>query len=206
MIDKLKQILKEKNIKLIIFGETHGFLEDNKFQEEIINVFKPNLFLYEMLEETSLDTKEQIEDFLLKQDSEDFSIISTFGELKNTIDVAKKHNISIRGMDIKNMLRKDKTFLTKFELTEEDVKIEERILKEREEKQKQQILLNLQEGNRVFASTGAYHIRPDSPLLNLNLNYLVIYPAYNGEQVFEPPVDFKKENVGFEVKEIMPHE
>jgi hypothetical protein len=205
MLNKLKKILEEKDIRLIIFGETHGFLEDNKFQEEIINLFKPKLFLYELLEETSLETEEQINNFLMKPDSEDFSIISTFGELKSTIEIVKKHNLPIKGIDIKNMLRKDKTFLTKLELTEEEIKLEEKILKEREEKQKQQILLNLQKENKVIVSTGAYHLREGSLLLNLNLNYLVVYPAYNGEQVFEPPADFERESVSFEVREIVPH-
>ena len=203
MLYKLKQILKEKDINLIIFGETHGFLEDNKYQEEIINLFKPNIFLYEMLEETSLKTKEQIDSFLLNEDSRDFSVISTFGELKNTIKLAKKHNLPIEGIDIKNMLRKDKSFLTAIELSDEEIKIEEEILKKREEKQNQKILSHLKEGERIFVSVGAYHLRDESPLVNIKSNYLIIYPIYNGEQIFEPPTDFKKENVSFEVKEIV---
>ncbi|MAG50082.1 hypothetical protein CL621_00385, partial [archaeon] len=122
MIEKLKEILREKKINLIIFGETHGFLDDDKIQEEIIQYFKPTIFLYEMLEETKLLTTDKQKEFLKESNEKDFSVISTFGELKKTINLATKYNLPIVGNDIKNMCRENKDFLKKTELSEEEIK------------------------------------------------------------------------------------
>lgn len=201
MLDKLRKILDNKNIRLIIFGETHGFLDDSKIQKDVLKIFKPDIFLYEMLEESSLTTESEKNDFLNEPDDKDFSVISKFGELKNTVSIAKEYNLPIEGMDIKNMLRENKDFMAKTNFSDEEIKEEEKILKKREEFQMQKILSYLNKNNKVFASTGAYHLREDSPLSNINSEYLIIYPAYNGEQLFEPPEDFDIKNVSFEIKE-----
>jgi hypothetical protein len=198
---KLSEILKQRQIKLIIFGETHSFLDDNAIQEEIIRLFKPTIFLYEMLEETKLISIEQQKEFLKQHDEKDFSIISTFGELKKTIELANKYNLPIIGSDIKDMCRKDKRFLNKIELAEEDIKDEEEILLKREIKQKEKIIHLFQKREIILATTGAFHLREDSPLLDLDIdNYLVIYPAYEGKQLFEPPKNFSQDKVTFEIK------
>jgi len=202
MIEKLKKILENKKINLILFGETHGFLDDNSIQEEIIKIFKPTIFLYEMLEETNLFTIEEHEEFLKQPDEKDFSVISIFGELKKTVALANKHNLPIVGSDIRNMCRENKDFLKKTELSKEEMKIEEDILKKREERQVQEMLSHLKKGKKVLATTGAFHLRQDSPLLNLKENYLIIYPTYNGEQIFTPPENFDIKSVTFDIKEI----
>lgn len=201
MLDKLRKILDNKNIRLIIFGETHGFLDDSKIQKDVLKIFKPDIFLYEMLEESSLTTESEKNDFLNEPDDKDFSVISKFGELKNTVSIAKEYNLPIEGMDIKNMLRENKDFMAKTNFSDEEIKEEEKILKKREEFQMQKILSYLNKNNKVFASTGAYHLREDSPLSNIDSEYLIIYPAYNGEQLFEPPEDFDIKNVSFEIME-----
>ncbi|MEN7982122.1 MAG: hypothetical protein ABFQ65_01600 [Nanoarchaeota archaeon] len=205
MIKKLKkelsEILKNKKINLIIFGETHSFLDDNLIQEEIIKLFHPNVFLYEMLEDTELTNPAEQISFLEQSENKDFSVISKFGELKNTINLAHKYNLPIIGSDIKNMCRKNKDFLKKAKITDEDIKIEEEILLNRENAQKAKIADLVQNGKKVLATTGAFHLRKDSPLLNLNLDtYLIIYPAYESEQLFEPPENFSIDKVTFEIK------
>lgn len=199
---KLRQLLNEKNINLIIFGETHGFLKDELIQEKIVEVFKPDLFVYEMLEESKLETPNDRNIFLNEQDSKEFSVISTYGELKPTIRIAKKHNIPIIGNDIKNMCRTDRNFSTRTELSEEEIAVEEEILSKRELKQ-MSILKDLSSKRRIFATTGAFHIREDSPLLRIPSNYLIVYPTYFGEQIFEPPENFDEKKVTIEVKEIV---
>lgn len=205
MIEKLKTLLKEKNINLILFGETHGFLEDSKFQENIINEFKPTIFLYEMLEETRLLDKEDKEDFLMKPDGEEFSVISHFGELKKTVQLAKEKALPIEGMDIKDMCRENKDFLKNLDPTSEEIKREEEILLKREQRQVNVIISNLKKGEKVFATTGAFHLRKDSPLLNIGENFVIVYPSYKGEQIMGPTEDMKLEEISFEVREITSH-
>jgi len=195
---------KIENKKLIIFGETHGFLDDLKIQEEIIGLFQPTILLYEMLEETELLTPENQNEFLNLPDEKDFSIISTVGELKKTISLAKKYNLPIVGIDIKNMCREDRAFLTKTKLTKEEQKSEEEILEKRERIQVKRIRDYLKKEEKVFVTTGAFHLRKDSPLLEID-NSAIIYPAYEGKQLFEPPEGFDIKKVTFEVKEITSH-
>jgi len=195
---------KFKNKKLVIFGETHGFLNDAKIQKEIITLFQPTIFLYEMLEETELLATDDKIKFLNQPNDKEFSIISIVGELKPTIKLANKHDLPIAGMDIKNMCRKNKYFLTKTKLTEEEQKNEEEILEKREKMQVKKILEHLNAGKKVFASTGAFHLRKNSPLLKIN-NSLIIYPAYEGKQLFDPPENFDIKKVTFKLKEIASH-
>jgi hypothetical protein len=201
---KLTETLRKKEINLIIFGETHGFLDDNSIQEEIIKIFKPTLFLYELLEETKLLSKEKQEEFLKQPNEKDFSIISTFGELKKTIKLAKSYSLPIIGNDIKNLGRENKDFLKKTELTAEEIKIEKEILSKREEKQSKEIINFFNKREKILVTTGAFHLRKKSPLLNLYLSesYLIIYTSYKGKQIFEPPEDFDISKVVFEIKEI----
>lgn len=200
--NKLRQILNRKDINLIIFGETHGFLEDNQVQKKIIEIFKPDLFLYEMLEESKLESEDEQNIFLNEPDSKEFSIISIYGELKPTIRVAKNFNLPIIGNDVKNMGRVDRSFSTRTELSREEIKSEEEILSKRELKQ-MSILKDLSKKKKIFATTGAFHIREDSPLLKIQGNYLIVYPAYLGEQIFEPPENFDEKKVTIEVREIV---
>jgi len=200
--NKLRQILSKGNTNLIIFGETHGFLEDGIIQEKIIEIFKPDIFVYEMLEESKLETSQDQEIFLNEQDFKEFSVISTYGELKPTIRIARKNNIPIVGNDIKNMCRTDRDFLKRTELSNDEIKIEEEILSKRELKQ-MSVLKNLSNTKKILATTGAFHIRADSPLLEIQNNYLIVYPAYFGEQIFKPPENFDEKKVTIEVKEIV---
>jgi hypothetical protein len=208
MIENLKtqlsEILKEKKISLIIFGETHGFLDDNKIQEEIIKIFKPDIFLYEMLEETELISETQKNKFLEEKNNKDFSVISNFGELKKTIALAKKYHLPILGNDIKNMCRENRDFLKKNNLTEEEIREEKTILENREIRQSQKIITLSNENKKILSTTGAFHLRKDSPLLNLNIgkSYLIIYPVYNGEQLFEPPEDFDIKKISIKIEKI----
>jgi len=204
----LKKELSKQDINLIIFGETHGFLDDFSVQEEIIKIFNPNIFLYERLEEETLFSEKEKQNFLNQETDKDFSVISTFGDLKKTISLAAKYNLLIKGNDIKNMSRENKDFLKKIELTKEEEKLEEEILSEREKKQVQGILDSLKKGNKIFASTGAYHLREDSPLIYIQdaIPYLLIYFAYEDRQLFEPPENLDLSKLSLTIKRIFKDE
>ncbi len=183
------EIINSKNIKLIIFGETHGALEDTKIQEKIISAIKPNYFLYELLEDKSLPTIKEIKDFLNKKDNEDFSIISKYKDLKPTILLAQSKNIPLIGCDIKNLGRKNTDFRSIKIITSKIAKKEEDLLKLRENRQGEVILDHLNKSNILFVSVGAYHLRKDSYLLNnlSKVRYIKVYPSIFGQPLFEPP-------------------
>ena len=94
----------------------------------------------------------------------------------------------------------DKKILAKSKLTKEELRIEKEIIFKREKKQAEIIRKNLKMGEKVFATTGAFHLRKDSPLLNLQENYVIIYPIYSGNQLFAPPKNFDSKKVGLKIK------
>lgn len=208
MIKKFQKHLKEEldknKIRLIIFGETHGFLDDFSVQEEIIKIFNPNIFLYERLEEETLSSDKEKQNFLNQEEDKDFSVISTFGDLKKTILLATKYNLPIKGNDLKNMGRENKDFLKKIELTKEEENLEEEILFKREKRQVQGILDSLKNKEKTFVSVGAYHLRKDAPLLKVKnaIPYLLIYFAYDGKQLFEPPENLDLGRLSLTIKRI----
>lgn len=200
-IEGLKNYLQSKNIRLVLFAETHGLINEIPIQEEIIKNINPTCYLYELLEEESLITEEEKDNFLIKPNNENFSIISTFEDLKPTILLAKKYNLPLMGIDIKNMLRKDKNFLAKTSLSEEDLIIENEIMKKREIRQKEIIIKYLSEYlGVIFVSVGVYHLRKDSELFKeLNQDALIVIPYVNGSSLN----DLKSE--GISKKEVVYH-
>lgn len=188
----LKKFIESNKIKVILFAETHGFLDELPIQDKIISEVSPKFYLYEMLEEEELINKEKQLSFLSEKDEKDFSIISKFGELKKVIRLALKYNLKLVGCDIKNMCRKDKDFLKQKTLTSEEIK-EEEILRKRELHQKEIIeKCSIKSDKPVFVSLGAYHLRKDSPLMLLD-NFIIIVPLFDGEQIFgEEGIENKK--------------
>ena len=155
--EELADFIRSKNIRLILFAETHGFLNEIPIQKKIIQSANPDFFLYEMLEESKILNIEDAQRFLSKPDNKDFSVISTYKELKPTIRLAKSFNLPIIGCDIKNMCQKDKSWLKK-KFSREEVKA---LIKKRELRQSKIINQYTSKG-MVFASLGAYHLRRGS--------------------------------------------
>src|SRR3989344_5733683 len=172
----VKKFMELNKVKIIFFAETHGILDESMVQDKIVSQLKPTCYLYELLEEEKLISGIDFIKFLEKNDSERFSIISSFGELKPTINLAKKYNLPLIGCDIKNMYRKNKDFLKEIDKTEE-----ERIMLNRERKQVEVIKKSLiQDGIPIFVSVGAFHLRKDSLLFKeTELNHIVVYPLIN---------------------------
>ena len=139
---KLEDLKKITNLEgmIFLFGETHRFINDLAVQKDILKEINAEYYLYEMLEETKLLTNKEKDIFLKKSDDKDFSIISKYGELKPIIALSKELNLKLIGCDIKDMCRKDRSFLTKTELSPNDIKIENGILIKRERKQAEKII------------------------------------------------------------------
>ncbi len=187
-LENISNYIKKNRIRIVFFAETHGLIPETEIQEKIISKVNPHYFLYELLEEEKIDSKQGYEGFLSKKDDEDFSIISKFKDLKPTILLAKKFGIPIVGCDIKDMLRKDTNFREKRNISEAEMKNEETIMIKREKKQIEIInyYLNSKKDSLLFVSLGIYHLRKESFVLkNVKSNYLLIYPVFDGKEIDE---------------------
>lgn len=137
-----------------------------------------------------------------KNDSKEFSIISTFGEIKPTIRLANKYNVPVIGCDIKNMGRKDIKFRTKKNWTKEEKEEEEELHKKRELYQKEIIEKVMQKTNKlIFVSIGLYHLRQSSELIKhlKKYNFVIVYPTINGNKDFENISDINSDNICYVV-------
>lgn len=194
----LKEYTSKEEIKLILFAETHGLIDELPIQEDLIRNLKPSYYVYEMLEDKKIMTPNDFEEFLSKTDSEEFSIISTFGEIKPTIRLANKYNVPVIGCDIKNMGRKNIEFRTKTNWTKEEKQEEEELHKKRELHQKEIIEKIMQKTNKlIFVSVGLYHLRQSSELIKhlKKYNFVIIYPTINGNKNFENILDVNSDNI-----------
>jgi len=200
-LQKLNEYIKENEIKLVLFAETHGFLDETPIQKEILDNTKFDAVLYELLEDKELLSEEDFKRFLSKEDEENFSIISKYKELKPTIILARENNLPIIGCDLKNTGRTDTSFRTK-EFNDEELKEDERLMKRREEKQYQVIHRFLKKDKKIFATIGLYHLLPDSYLIkNLSkIKFIIVYPEFKSGEKFGQRVDFDKEEVYHKIK------
>ena len=182
----LNQIIKKEKIRLILFGETHGFISDEtKHIEYLIKTFKPDIILYELLETKKLSTISSKNNFLKNLDNKKFSIISKQGDLKNIIKLDKKYNLTIEGCDLKNMGRR-KTIIFNKKLTKKEMIKEEKIIDKREKYHIKFIKKAMSKHNLCFVILGAYHLRKNSPLLKSLNNSIIVYPTYKGKIEFKP--------------------
>jgi hypothetical protein len=186
-LEGLQDIIKENNINIVFFAETHGLIEETSLQREIIERINPKLFLYELLEEEQCISLADYDDILAKDDNERFSYISTYKDIKPTIKLAKEFNLSIIGCDIKDMCRERKMDW-KNEIL--DPNTEDIILSQREEKQNSVIKKYCKSGV-VFVSVGAYHLREHSTTLDDLEDYVIIYPVDDERNEF--PTEFSSD-------------
>jgi len=186
-LDDVRNFIKLNKIKIIFFAETHGILDELKIQDKIIFKLRPVCYLYELLEEERLISKGDFIEFLKRDDSERFSVISSFGELKPTIRLAKKYNLPLIGCDVKNMYRKNKDFLKEINADEEN-----RSMFNRERKQIEIIKKSLIEyDGLIFVSVGAFHLRKDSPIFKeIKSNYIIVLPLIDNTELENLEKDF----------------
>lgn len=182
--------------KIILFGETHGYVRDERdIIRTIIQNIGPEIVLYELLGENELRTDKDKELFLERESEEAFSIPSTYGELQPVIALARNANLPIKGCDLHNLGRDRPVPTDASALTEEDLAYEEELLEKRERKTVEVITRQITENDRILVIVGAYHLRPDSPIVDSFEDSVVITPSYKGEREFEPAEDFDHEEV-----------
>jgi len=190
-LEDIKNFMKLNEVKIIFFAETHGILDELIIQDKIISKLKPVCYLYELLEEEKIISKRDFVKFLEKDDSERFSVISSFGELKPTVKLAKKHHIPLIGCDTTNMLRKNKDFLNEINSDEE-----KKIMFDRERKQIDVIKKSLSKYiPPIFVSIGAFHLRKDSLIFKeIKSNYIIIRPLVDNMELENLEENFNIKN------------
>ncbi len=193
-LNKLKELIKDNNITLVLFGEYHGFSIQISILKEIIKITKPDFFLYEMLEEKKILNNKDAKHFLNKLDNKDFSFISTYGQLKPIIRLARNFNLQIIGCDIKNMGCKNKDW-RKNKISREDG---EELTKRRELQQTKVINQYTLKGV-VFALVGDHHLRRGSLVLSKlnNERVVIIRPSFKWSEKFNHPNKFSNSEISY---------
>jgi len=196
-INKMRDFMKSHNIKLVLFGEYHGFINQIQIQKKIIKNARPDFFLYEMLEEKKILKDKDAKKFLNNSNDKNFSVISTYGELKPIIKLARSFNLPIIGCDIKDMGCRDKNGVKKkFSLKEGKM-----ITKNRELRQSKIINEYVSRGV-VFALLGNYHTRRNSLVLSKlkTENILIVKPSFKWTERFSHIKKFDNSDVSYIVK------
>lgn len=190
-LEDVSRLMRLNKVDIVFFAETHGMLDELKIQDKIISVLKPTCYLYELLEEERIISDKDFIEFLKKKNSERFSIISSFGELKQTVQLARKYNLHVIGCDIRNMCRKKKDFL------KETNAEEEKIMLKREERQNKVIEeASGKYGSPIFVSIGAFHLRKDSLVLRkVKHRYVLVQPLINGKRLEDLDENFDINNI-----------
>ena len=193
-IEGLGKFIKTNNIKLVLFGEYHGFLNQIQLQRKIIEGIKPDFFLYEMLEEDKILNNKETKKFLSKPDAKDFSFISNYGQLKPIIRLARSFDLPVIGCDIKNMCCKDEDWRKK----KVSYKEAGRITNKRE-LQQSKIVNQYTSKGLVFGLLGAYHLRKNGLVLSKlkNKKAVIIKPTFKWEERFSHPKKFNNSEISY---------
>ena len=149
-----------------------------------------------MLEEDKILNDKEAKKFLSKLDDEDFSSISTYGQLKPMIRLARSFDLPIIGCDIKNMGVNKGWRKKKF--SREEAK---RITNKRELRQAKIINKYISKG-LVLGLLGAYHLRKNSAVLSkLRVKkFIIIKPLFKWKEKFNYPERFKNSEISYVIK------
>jgi len=194
-IGDLGKFIKANNIKLVLFGEYHGFVNQDKVQSKIINAVKPDFFLYELLEEDKIFNDKEAGSFLKRPNRDSFSVVSTYGDLKPIVRLARNFNLPIIGCDIKNMGVRLNWKKKKFS-NEEKIKITKR-----REYRQFSVLNKYSSRGLVFGLFGVSHLRRRGLILSkLKGKGIVINPLFKWNERFNNSKRFKDSEISYVVK------
>ena len=195
-IGDLREFIKSNNIRLILFGEYHGFSKQIPILIKIIKNIRPKFFLYEMLEEKKILNNKDFKRFLGKPNSENFSFISIYGQLKPIIRLARSFNLPIIGCDIKNMAVNENWREKRFS------KKEAKTITRKRELQQVKIINKYISKGLVFVLSGDYHLRKDSPIFSKlkAKKAIFIRPSFKWEDRFSQANKFKDSEVFYTIK------
>lgn len=195
-INSLREFIRVHNIKLVLFGEYHGFLNQIKVQRKIIQNVRPDFFLYEMLEEDKILNEKDAKKFLSKPDNKDFSFISTYENLKPMIRLARSFNLPIIGCDIKNMGIEKGWRKKKFSDKEANK------ITDKRELQQVKIINRYTSKGLVFGLLGAYHLRKNSMVLSKlrDKKAVIVKPLLKWEERFDHSKRFNNSEISYIIK------
>lgn len=172
----------------IFIGSTHSFLDDFSKQQEVIKLVNPEFVLNEELEDLKLDTEDKFKEIL---DKKFISDMTSFDGVEKLIVFCFESKINLIGIDFYNF-GFDKDLQSKIknqkELTKEEEKTLDEIIKKREEHHLSKILEYKEKTKRpIVVIVGCWHLRKDSLLRKKLKNYKIIAPLdENGEVLFKP--------------------
>jgi len=178
----------------IFIGSTHGFVDDFKKQEEIINKISPEIVLCEELQNIKLISKEDYENILKKKR---ISEMTAFSEVEKLIRLCYSKNIKLIGIDLLNY-GFDNVLQEKVKnsarLSESEEKKLSQILRKREFHQLNVIKRYAHKSDKpVIIITGAWHLRTDSVILTNLSDYSLILPCNErGDLLIKPPAEGEK--------------
>jgi hypothetical protein len=193
--------LKFSNFSFILFGETHGYLNDFKVIKRLIKQQKPDYVLYECAEDNNFLTSNDFKN-ILKQYR--ISEMTDVKDIKQVLKICYKYHIPIIGIDFKNfgiespksVREKNKN---KEEPTEKEMKKFMPILLKREQHQIKLIKEYKKKGS-ILVITGAFHLREDSSFWKELKQGIVIYPTYKNKIIFEPII--KKQRIKYKITKL----
>ncbi len=178
----------ENNFSFIFLGLTHGFIDDFDKQYKLIKEINPEIVLSEEMENIELKNILDYESFLKNKKH---SLMTSFKDVENLVNLCKKNKIKLIGFDLKNFGFSEKITnkinnnlpLSKLEEKEiENIVLKREFyqikkIKEFQNKSKKSILVFL----------GSWHLRKESPLLKEISNSKIIFPVdKKGNLIFEP--------------------
>lgn len=200
---QIKRFVEDDNIRLVLFGDTHGFCDDIRVQTGILKQIRPDFYLHELIENRKYVSEILLKKALLHGKSEMFSIVSNFGELFPIFDLCLRYRVPLIGMDLRNMGRENMGVIFKDKLTKNEAIKENQLQEKREHHQATVINKYVIKAKAfVFAVTGAYHLRKRSHLLkNIKAKkYIVICPAFKGKAVFGPKNKMRQKDIHYDLK------
>lgn len=195
-INKLRKFINVHNIKLVLFGEYHGFLNQVGVQKKIIKNVKPDFLIYELLEDDKILNNKDAKRFLDQPDNKNFSVVSTYGQLKPIVRLARSFNLSVIGCDIKNMGVTWNWRKKKFS------KEEAKKITNKRELQQVKVINEYTSKGLVFGLLGDYHLRKNSLVLSKlkGKKAIIVKPVFKWDKRFNHPKNFKSSEISYIVK------
>jgi kynurenine formamidase len=177
-----------ENFSFIFLSLTHGFINDFEKQEKLINEVKPEIILSEQIENKKFYSKKDYDSFLeMKQ----FSLMTSFNEVKNLVQLCNKEKVKLIGIDFENYGFSDDLChkINNGESLNESEEKEINELVKRREKYHLEKLREYQEKSSrpILVFLGAWHLRKEGLIReNIKNSKFIVLKTKKGQEVYEP--------------------
>lgn len=171
---------------LIFFGETHGFANDILEIYKIINSFKPEIILYESLQNVDLTNLSKLKLFLEKK--EYFSKLVSFEEIEPLLKLCLENKIPVKGIEEKNFGYSEELIdLILNQKSSFDCSDLNHYMEKRSTNQISKINEESKLHSKILVVIGAWHLRKGSKLREqFNKSRFILPLNKNGDEVYEP--------------------